>query len=154
MLITINTDGSYLPIHRCGGYAFWISCEEGRFLKWGALFDCKSSMQAELMTLANALYYVRKNKRINKNKIRKFIINCDMHPMERYLDIVKPPPSIKRNPKLRELVHYIVDKIGETPVEYRHVKGHSRVAGQDKRSYVNKWCDTHAKKGAKQCFKK
>jgi ribonuclease HI len=146
MLITVNTDGSFYPDTKQAGYAFWITCNNGRYKKWGKLKKCQTSTEAELMAIANALYFLRHHKDLKD--VSKIIINTDC---ESIINIMKNAHR-SRTPIMNKIKGTISKYIGryegkDSTYEIRHVEAHKGT--ETPRKYVNNWLDKHAKKGAK-----
>lgn len=147
MLVTINTDASFHPSLKYGAYAFWAICNDFKITKSGVFRKkCINPDDAESKCIINALKVV-----LSSNKcITKIIINTDSLNAIAYL--TKDINHIKKYnlsmPKMRQFSQCLVLlKSFRTEIEYRHVKAHSGV--NDKRSYVNEWCDSEAKRQLK-----
>lgn len=145
MLITINTDASWCPQTKVGGYCFWISSPWGRFKKHGKLrLKPHNSTAAELMCIVNSLYYVYKHKDL-KN-CSKIIINTDSTWGINYLKKEESKKAKSWNyPKKR--FKEIRKKIG-AEIEFRDIKAHTNDLTQA-RLWVNDYCDKYAKIGRK-----
>lgn len=155
MLVTINTDASFCQKNKVGGFAFWISCNKGRFKHSGPLKEVGNSGEAELMSVANALAFMLKMPQTFEN-ITRLIINTDC----KFVITVKSerPKGGKPQVKARSIKKMIEGFIANLHInsisrnkkalhkfcEYRHVTAHT--GANDKRSFVNEWCDTEAKK--------
>lgn len=146
MLVTINTDASFHKHLKFGSYAFWAICNDWKITKSGVFRKkCQTSDDAESKCIINALTVILKSHK----GISKIIINTDSLNAIAYL--TKDENHIKRYglsmPKMRQfqqcltMLPILKNRI---EIEYRHVKAHSGV--NDKRSYVNEWCDSEAKK--------
>lgn len=144
MLVTINTDASFHPYLKYGAYAFWAVCNDWKITKSGAFRKkCQTPDDAESKCIINALTVVLKAHK----GITKIIINTDSLNAISYL--TKDTKHIHRyglsHSKMRQFQQCLTMlPIGKIKIEYRHVKAHSGV--DDKRSYVNEWCDAEAKK--------
>ena len=148
MIVTINTDASFNPQYKIGGYAYWIVYNGKRVKRGGLLKECQNSTEAEIKAIANALYRLTKT---NFKDVFFIIINTDCTPA---VDLItgKSKSEVKgTNEAIAAIYQYIselrlansVNKTSEEYVEYRHVKAHTKAT--DKRSYVNDWCDKVAK---------
>ena len=143
MLVTINTDASFHPSLKFGAYAFWAVCNDFKITKSGVFRKkCTNPDDAEAKCIINALKIVLAHKGISK-----IIINTDSLNAIAYL--TKDTSHIKKYnlsaSKMRQFSLYLdLLKTFNTQIEYRHVKAHSGV--NDKRSYVNEWCDKEAKR--------
>ena len=134
--ITINTDASFSYDKQCGGYAFYIICDLFKVVP-------KNSIDAEMMCMANAIYTLLAQKELPQTKL--IVINSDC---------LNSFPKIKRKSDsdagrkvailLRDLRRRMAHNETLPKFEFRHVKGHS--SKQDARSFVNRWCDSEAKK--------
>ena len=151
MNITINTDASFHPIHKVGGYAFWITCDKGRIKMAGTLKSALSSQDCELKALANAVYTLDKSE-FNDGSIDMIYINSDCLYMFSHIGNGKSTKNVigrfiactlsrilKNNPTTKTSL------IGKKRYELRHVKAHTCDL-TEKRSWVNAWCDKESKK--------
>ena len=143
MLVTINTDASFHKDYNVGAYAFWIVCNGIRTKRYGAFKrSCDSPTDAETKCIINAL----KKNLINRDVTHKIIINTDSLNSIRILTNDRKGIS-KYNlfwgKKLRRRYVGILKQYKDIEIEFRHVKAHSNI--NDKRSYVNEWCDRQAK---------
>lgn len=145
MLCTINTDASFHPKYKVGAYAFWSVCNGFRVQNAGYFNDlCKDPDDAEMKCIINAVYKTLKT----SSGLKRIIVNTDSMNSIRVFEHEKK--GIRRYnlqwaKKHREQLKSII-KSYKTPVEieFRHVKAHT--GKNDARSYVNEWCDTHAKR--------
>lgn len=148
MIVTISTDASFQRDHNLGSYAFWISSNEGRYQQYGVFKDpCLTPTIAETKCILNAIYYLATLKLPN---ITKLVINTDSL---NSIYILKGMQFEIEKYKLRRHKQHIFKKrfdnmkkkynIPEGLIEFRHVKAHTNT--NDKRSYVNSWCDMMAK---------
>ncbi len=151
MLVTINTDASFHPILKHGAYAFWIICDDFKISKSGVFRDkCINPDDAEAKCMINALKSLLSTNN-NTNVITKIIINTDSlngialikndkEHIKRYIG-----KNIKRWKHIRIAYHNVLKfNKNKFVIEFRHVKAHTNI--NDKRSYVNNWCDSEAKK--------
>lgn len=144
--ITINTDASFHPLHKVGGYAFYIVSDRfkvqkgGRFKKEPPAPDI-----AELMAIGNALAYVHSYK--GDASVNWIILNTDCKSAIK--QISRRTTSI--GSELSDLCEKVSRKFGGCKIQFRHVKAHSGV--NDARSWVNEWCDTEAKKWMREAVK-
>lgn len=147
MLVTINTDASY--IDGFAGYAFWIVCNEFKVTKAGILRKkVKRPEIAEFKCIINALHILFKNDCKNVSKI---IFNTDCLNVIHCLTgnkkaISKYKLNISSFSELTLMFNSIM-KGKDIEVEFRHVQSHTGL--NDARSYVNEWCDREAKKYAR-----
>jgi ribonuclease HI len=147
MIVTINTDASFHPKHKIGGYAFWIVCDEGRFSHSGILRkEVNRPEVAEMKCIINAIYVLGT---LNFKNISKIIINTDC--LNAIHLFKKRKSSIKKyelewgldlaNDLTNELAK---SKLSKTLIEFRHIRSHQHT--ETKRNWVNNWCDKAAKK--------
>jgi len=144
--ITINTDASFCPHHKVGGYAFWIVCNNGRLKMSGELKSVNNSLDAETQALANAVYALR-NSNLITGKVDFIYINSDCKQM--FVRIGKNNRD-EVGRFIAKNLSYILKK-GKMPYhgnnkryDLRHVKAHTHT--KTKRNWVNNWCDVEAKK--------
>lgn len=145
MLVTINTDASFHPKLKYGAYAFWAVCDDFKITKSGVFRKkCIDPDDAESKCIINALTVILKAHK----GITKIIINTDSLNAIAYLTKDKNHINKYRlsMSKMRQfqLCLSLLPMPKNLKIEYRHVKAHSGV--EDKRSYVNEWCDLEAKK--------
>jgi len=162
MIVTINTDASFNPQYKLGGYAYWMVGNDKRLKKGGLLKSCSNNIEAEVKAIANALYRLIKT---DFKVVTLLIVNTDC---ENGINLITGKTETK-NQNIKDTItairEYIlklklIHNIGKSDfeyVEFRHVKAHTKAT--DKRSYVNDWCDKEAKyfiklEILKQCQKK
>lgn len=138
--ITINTDASYHPDYKIGGYAFYIVCDLFKIQKGGKFkTQPKSSQQAEMMCMANALATLLIQKELPNAKW--IIINSDcLCAFEK----IKLKSQDHIGKKVAQILRQIRKATDMPQFKFRHVKAHSGV--DNARSWVNEWCDNEAKK--------
>lgn len=151
MNVTINTDASFHPIYKVGGYAFWIACDKGRIKQSGTLKEAVNSTDCELKAIANALYVLEKSQ-LNDGTIRLIIINSDAKTVMSHIKPVKKKTvgSFIYKTVCRILSQSGLSVSGKT-FKVRHVKAHTGKLDKP-RSWVNDWCDREAKKGMKEAL--
>lgn len=140
--ITINTDASWDPKEKIGGYAFWIKCDSFT-IKTSGQFKTKptSSIKAELMCIANAVYTLCELPELPHTSL--IVINCDCLMA---FDRIYLNSSCKIGKMIALKLEELKTKTspqGVTKVDLRHVKAHSGILNA--RSFVNNWCDKAAK---------
>ena len=149
--ITINTDASFSPEHKVGGYAFWIICDLFTIKKSGHFkINPKTPFEAELMCIANAVYTLANQPELPLTKL--IVVNSDCLNSFRRIG-KKSKCDIGR--KIAFKFVKIRKRTGHTyitKVEFRHVKAHSGT--RDGRSFVNDWCDKAAKNEMRKQVKK
>lgn len=148
MLVTINTDASFHPQLKYGAFAFWAVCNDFKITKSGAFkTKCINPDDAEAKCMINALKVVL----LAHKGITKIIVNTDS--LNGIALIKNDKEHIKKyignNMKMWKHIRVSFNEvmrqnINKAEIEYRHVKAHSGV--NDKRSYVNEWCDAEAKR--------
>lgn len=130
---TVICDASWCPRTRAGGWAVWININypngEHRRVKEADLFHKrpKSSTQAELWAALNGIWFAV------RNGATDILVQTDC------LSVVQfQGPRVAR------------EHFPETKIRWRHVKGHTGGrapnGGDNRRYYVNEWCDKHARK--------
>lgn len=130
---TVLTDASFCPKQRVGGWAVWIVCEDERYKRFDAFFELlATSQEAEIKAIINGLWIA--NRLFSPDHFH-VVSDCTtaMAAISR--------SGTKWNAKVLEI-------IGERRLTFKHVKAHSGVG--DRRSYVNEWCDFHAKMAMKR----
>ena len=139
MNLTINTDASFSPHHRVGGYAFYIVCNLFKITKGGQFKNVEplTPIEAEVMCIGNAFATLLAQKELPQ--VNYIVVNCDCL---WGMNNIKTGNGIYK--QVRELQKKLILRTGATYFEYRHVKAHNNAP--DKRSWVNEWCDTEAKK--------
>ena len=148
-IITINTDASFSQYHSRGSYAFWISSDEGKFLKSGMLKDkVVDATMSEMKCIYNAFYFIKKfNVHIGCNKI---IVNTDslnsIHFFKNDEKAIKRYGLESKQHKVlsQKLLTYIKNNFTNIDIEFRHVKAHEHT--NSARNLVNDWCDKECKK--------
>lgn len=135
--LIINTDASFCPHTKVGGYAYWIKTDN-LLIKGSGFFKSKvqSPFDAELKCIINALTIVSKQKDV---KVDKVIVNTDaLHVIRAYRT-----GKSKLIKLLRSITFNLKKSIGTNHVIFKHVKAHN---GTDTpRKWVNDWCDSNAK---------
>jgi len=142
--ITINTDASFHPGLKVGGYAFYVVCDLFKIQK-GGMFKCqpRSPIEAEMMCMANALTALLRQKELPTAKL--IVINSDC--LWSFSQIGRKKQGVgKTVAKILKQVRQEMAWKGIVMPEYefRHVKAHNGT--KDARSWVNDWCDREAKK--------
>lgn len=145
MICTINTDASFHPKLKWGAYAFWAISDRFKIQKYGGFRDkCLNPTDAEAKCIINALQVV-----LSSDKdITRIIINTDslnsVSIFENHRNNINRYGLHFGDHLRRKFKKILIDYSSNVTVEFRHVKAHSNV--DDARSYVNEWCDTHAKR--------
>ena len=138
--ITVNTDASFHPELKVGGYAYYIVCDLFKIQKSGMFKkNPKTAMDAEMMCMANALHCLLVQKELPNTKW--IVINSDcLFSFEK----IKRKSQNEVGRKVAEILREVRQKTSMPKYEFRHVKAHNGTP--DARSYVNDWCDKEAKK--------
>lgn len=137
--ITINTDASFHPIHKVGGYAFYIVCDLFKIQKGGKFKKHpKTPQEAEIMCIGNAIATLLAQKELPKAEW--LIINGDC---KFGMDKIKREED-KLSKQVNQLRQKLIARLGSSKNKFRHVKAHNGTP--DARSWVNDWCDKEAKK--------
>jgi len=144
--VTINTDAGFFPRQKVGSYAYWIKGDAIHLYGSGMLKgNIKSPLEAEMMAIANALHVLSKSPH---PPIIKIIFNRD----NIYAESKKKGNHVQKI-IYRYIQHFKKDALKRDKkrvlpnwtkyYEFRHVKAHSDT--DDKRSWVNRWCDEQCK---------
>jgi ribonuclease HI len=143
--ITVNTDASFHPQLKVGGYAFYIVCDLFKIQKAGQFKrQPRTPMEAEMMCMANALHTLLSQPELPAARL--IVINSDcLYSFEKI--------SRKSNDAIGRTVASILREVRKKTsfrdvvmpqFEFRHVKAHTTAT--DARSHVNRWCDMEAKR--------
>lgn len=142
--LTINTDASFFPNEKVGGYAFYIVCDFFKIKKSGVLKNPINSGEAERQSIANALYTLVYG--CEKFEVDSIILNTDFKAIIK--EVKNPRDTVVL---ITNLIEKLKKKTKATNFEIRHVKAHSGIS--DARSFVNEWCDREAKNEARKLIK-
>lgn len=159
VFVTINTDAGFSYKHRIGTFAYWIK-GLGYLLNGSGVFKepCIDPTDAEIKAIINALAVIKKTKH---PPILGFVINRD----NIYANSRRKGTTLER--KLHKEIKYFKkdaeDRIGlvtfmritrkqKKYADFRHVKAHS--GKNDKRSWVNEYCDRQCKLRFSEWFEK
>lgn len=129
MRATIITDASFCPKTKAAGWAAWIASDLGpRVRKAGGFKERpNTSTIAEVWAAYNGMFIAY------KLGARRLLIQSDC---------VAVATAINK-PNGKYGFAEMIDRMPGATFEYRHVKGHTRNPAS--RSWVNRWCDKHAK---------
>lgn len=134
---TILTDASWCPDEFVAGWAAWIVCDEGRYTRYDAFLEpIPSAQDAEIKAILNGLFIAR---RLFNPEAFHVVTDC-----VGAIDVL----NNKANPKNKLYNELLQSIIKSDKLSFKHVKAHVKI--QDKRSYVNDWCDFHAKMAMRQ----
>lgn len=149
MLVTINTDASFYPLQKIGGYAIWIASNKGR-VKHAAGFKqtLHSPHDAEFKVIINALHLLKKQ----RWEITEIYINTDSQTV---IETIEAKGTFKKLPQYGKDNYQtylsIIKELGVNHVSLRHVKAHQHT--NTARHWVNEWLDKEAKKAARKILK-
>jgi len=149
MLVTINTDASFYPMQKIGGYAIWIASNKGR-VKLAAGFKnvLETQHDAEFKAIINALHLLKRQ----RWEITEIYINTDSQTV---IQMVETKATFKKLPQYGKDNYQsylkIIEELGVKHVSFRHVKSHLHT--NTARHWVNDWLDTEAKKAARKILK-
>jgi ribonuclease HI len=150
--ITINCDASFHPVHKVGGYAFWIKSDDFKITKAGSFkSDPINCEDAEIMCIANALH-VLLNQESLPAKIDFITLNCDstnaLKRIDKAIEIRRKYNNNKRQKdvaiKAAMIWIKLCKRLNPNFEQFKHVKAHTK--SKDSRSYVNDWCDKEARR--------
>ncbi len=139
MLVTLITDASLCHETRAAGFGWWAVSRRGRAYGGGPIHARpESSNAAELMAIVNGMHCaLRRGILLDGDAL---IVQTDS---QAAIQAINGARTIAHHETaaLERLRAYITAHA--LSIEMRHVKGHTRT--QDKRSYVNRVCDMHAR---------
>ncbi len=145
---TVVTDASFFPDTGKAGWACWIVCNGERHKSYGVFKEKKTcSTHAEVCAIGNGIFLAIKY--FNPKKIHVVTDSMNaIHILESFgrKGISK---ANKTNAAAQKEAAKIIENLSTNIIlTFKHVRAHTDI--QDKRSYVNRWCDEHAKKAAKK----
>ena len=145
--VTINTDASFHPEFKIGGYAFYIISDLFKIQKGGEFkTNPMNSTDAEIMCIGNAIATLLSQKELPHSDW--LIINTD----SKYgIEIIRKQKS-ELGKSVFRLWQKLIHKLKSKNNQFRHVKAHS--GKDDARSHVNEWCDKTAKNWMRNSLKK
>jgi ribonuclease HI len=138
---TVITDASFCAETKASGWAAWIRIDghPAPIKAYGSFkAPVDSATDAELLAALNGLWLA------HRHGATSALLQTDC------LAVVEACSHPRRQKKVREkwLAGLEHCALGGFPVAARHVRGHTRT--QDARSYVNRWCDKHAKRSMRE----
>jgi len=141
MRATVITDASFCPETKAAGWACWIRIDgrETPIKHYGSLkVPVSAAHEAEMLAALNGLWLAY------KYGATSALLQTDC------LAVVNAISGAQNHRKIRARWVEKLAACGLTqfPIRARHVKGHTRI--QDARSYVNRWCDAHAKQSMRE----
>lgn len=149
MLVTVNTDASFYPDQKIGGFAIWIASDKGR-VKFADGFKgtVETAHDAEFKCIINALHLLKRQ----GWEITEIYINTDSQTV---INTIETKAKSNKTPKYAKDNYNaylgITKQLGVKHISLRHVKGHLHT--NTARHWVNDWLDTHAKKAARKILK-
>jgi ribonuclease HI len=138
--LTINTDASFSPITKRGGYGIWICYQDKKFQAYGGFKDLLvDSTEAELKAVLNAFHIISSW----TVRVDRVIVNCDNKGVRDFID----QQTFLVKEKYRSLVKTLKEYTNKYPMVYsKKIKGHQD-PNTSPRNYVNNWCDRKATEG-------
>jgi ribonuclease HI len=147
MWITINTDASFLPNHKVGGYAVWISTSLEKIkIAYPFKGRLSSSNDAEFKAIINALYLI---KRYNW-KLTGIVINTDSL---NTIDVINGKQTT-RDKDIHfnlNLYNQVIEELKVKKVVLKHIRSHHNT--KTPAYWVNDWLDKQAKQAAQKALK-
>jgi len=145
MNVTITTDASYCSRDKVGGYAFQIKSNGGTIKRFGPLKgEIQTPTEAEMKAILNALHIVKNDIKgvsiLTINTDNLFFVDKVIK-----IDTKKSRKRLKVTKDTLELLRKEISEIVCKKVQINHVRAHVQVT--DNRTFVNDWCDTHARLG-------
>jgi len=134
---TVITDASYSDQDNKAGWAAWINIDGLSYpiKKYGSFSsDVNTSTDAEIKAALNGMWIAR------KYGADAILLQTDC------MAVVHLIAGFTKKPNLVSDWNRKIEAAGllGVPIRAKHVKGHTQT--KDARSYVNRWCDTHANK--------
>lgn len=138
---TVITDASFCPRSRAAGWAAWIRIDgsSAPIKRYGEFkVPVANPTEAEMLAAVNGLWIAA------QHGVTEALVQTDC------LTVVHMLTGQTRNRKLKDAFSQALAKAGVLGLSFsgRHVRGHTDK--QDARSYVNRWCDEHAKVGMRK----
>lgn len=127
---TVLTDASWCPYEKVAGWACWIVCNGERYKRFDAFFEkVETAKEAEIKAIINGVY------------IAKRVFMPDHYHI--VSDCTQAMDALKGLGPTKHWKEKLVEIIGDAKITFKHVKAHSST--NDKRTFVNNWCDFQAK---------
>ncbi len=145
--VILASDASYDHETKLAGYAFCIKTPHKPLLQQAGVAKraARSSTEAELIALANALYVLRSVEKPKRFKLFVYMDNeaAILHADPEYEATSKGPRKFQRNNE--DIVTYCRNELRKyAPLfEIRHVKAHtsSLKVSWNQEHHMNHWCD-------------
>lgn len=139
--LTINSDASFHPQLKIGGYAFYIICDLFKIEKSGKFKENPmSSIDAEIKCFGNALATILAQKELPK--IKKIVFNTDC--MCGIGCVTNKKNKSKVELQIVKLINDLKSRTQCKDFNFKYVKAHNGT--NDSRSWVNDKLDKEAKK--------
>lgn len=127
---TVLTDASWCPHEHVAGWAVWIVCNNERYKRYDAFFEkVANAQEAEIKAIINGVH------------IAKRVFNPDHYHV--VSDCTGAMTALQGKGTTKEWQNILTNITGDAMVTFKHVRAHTK--GNDKRSWVNNWCDFNAK---------
>lgn len=143
--VTITSDASWYRKDKVGGWAFQIRSNDIYDKYYGPLKGhIYDATEAEMKSVLNALYLVRK--KYPELKINILTINVDCEFIVKHMF----NKNKKRKFRIKDLTNRIsqyLEHIDYKTLNIKHVKAHTEDLSEA-RKFVNDWCDRHSRKGS------
>ena len=138
---TVLTDASYCPRTQIAGWAGWIKIDgQEAIRRYGPLKATKvaGSAEAEMYAVLNGIWIAL------QAGAEAILVRTDCDA------VIKAATISGGRGKLGKLWHEATQRPDLKParLEFRHIKGHGEI--KCRASWVNDWCDKHAKKAMKE----
>jgi ribonuclease HI len=147
MLVTIVSDASYCSRTKAAGYGFWAVSSRGRHAGGGSFKTTVSDQNAaEAMAIVNALH-VSLSLGIAEGGDKVLIQTDSLSAIWRLQGGKFAKRKMPADAKLAVMRFSDLVRDRSLAVEFRHVKGHSKIA--DSRSQAQRHSDQRARKGMK-----
>lgn len=137
---TVICDASWCPNTRSGGWACWVNINyddggHSRVTRSGIFrHRARSSNHAEQMACLNGIFLAY------SYGARDILVQTDC------LNLVTSQGSTTHPKSMREYEDAHNKYWSDANITWRHVKGHNLGTVQDRRTWVNDWCDKNAKR--------
>lgn len=125
---TVNTDASFCPRTKAGGWAAWVAIDGGKKIKLSGKFHKrpKNSAEAELWAIFNGVFLAA------QQGVTEVLVQSDCKIALEHLS--------RDSSQMRYFFRRLP---GEVRIRTKHVNAHTDTATP--RTWVNDWCDKMAK---------
>lgn len=143
-IISINTDASFHPEHKIGGYAYYIMCTHFKVQISGVFKKGipKDSNEAELLCIEHALSMLLEKDYMPYTQ--HLVINTDS--LNAIEEIIRQETNIGKN--VNRLWQLLIKRTRARKNELMHVPSHSHEDNQE--SWINNWCDEESKRAMRE----